>query len=208
MGCLSTFSSFFGSSSISLCKVDWKLSRKIKMLCVFDGILIVIGVQESWEVASKKILFLLFGIPENYGPVWMKLPSLASTGWKHRDPWEEILLSNIFWCKWCWLLLLLLAQCPQNNSLDFDFDDNDLVTVSLNFEPNKISEFNLPIKVWEFSWLFQLFSSCLRMSLKCWIYKRLHKCSLTATRGLEPNQVNEISQPRDVLHLNFHHYPP
>ena len=41
----------------------------------------------------------------------------------------------------------------RKDSLDFDFDDNDLTTVSSNFGPNNIFEFDSSMKAYEFSLL-------------------------------------------------------
>lgn len=73
-----TISKIAGSfvNSFQFLRVDWKLSEEADMLlgAVFDKILLVIGVQECWEVVFKKKMLPLFGTPWNYGPVWVKEP--------------------------------------------------------------------------------------------------------------------------------------
>ena len=58
LGHLSIFSSFLGSSLISLPWINWKFLEEMEMLLgvIFDWILCVIEVRECWEVVSEEIL--------------------------------------------------------------------------------------------------------------------------------------------------------
>ena len=147
-------------------KKSWKNSKfkNLFKICFFTFVNPFDANPNKWSNRSKQFCWQIVDQSGWKNP-W--LPWLKTGEY----PWKGILFSKNFRWMRCWLFLLL-AQYPKI-SIDFDFNDNDLATVSSNFRPINIFKFDCSIKAWEFSLIIFTTFCHLRKPWKCWIYERV-----------------------------------
>ena len=160
LGHLSIFSSFLGSSLISLPWINWKFLEEMEMLLgvIFDWILCVIEVRECCVWGNITSFWHCYNIVDQsrWWNFSCRLFWLETGGFWFLTSFGAGVFNYCF----CWLI-------APKHSLDFGIYDNHLATVSSNFRSNKIFEFNLSIRVWDFSLIIlSSFLSCFTNAIK------------------------------------------